>query len=151
MLTVYIPGVWDLLHIGHVRILERAYKVSEHGNLIVGVPSDSVVEQDKGEPPVIPQLQRLAMLEAIWCVGIARLYCTLDFLPHLNAFTPDILAVGDTWGNEERHKDAEAWCQLHKAQFTKLPYTSGVSTTLIKQTILNRKAISSERKIPTGP
>jgi cytidyltransferase-like protein len=131
MIVVYIPGVWDLLHVGHITVLERAAALGDV--LVVGVPTDSVVLQDKGSLPIIPLDDRILMLKSLWCVDVAVPYYRLDFLTHLSTIRPDILAVGETWGNERRHQTAEAWIETHGRRFVKLPYTLGESATAIKE------------------
>jgi len=130
MLIVYIPGTWDLLHVGHVTILERAAALGDR--LVVGVPHDEVVMQDKGELPVVPLEDRMRMLQSLKCVDVAIPYVHLEFLRHLRFIQPDILAVGSTWGREQRHIDAEAWAHDNGTRFITIPYTAGISTTHIK-------------------
>ena len=131
MQIVYIPGVWDLLHIGHLAILERARALGDR--LVVGVPSDRVVIEDKGEPPMIPLVDRLRLLAALGCVDLAIPYYRLEFLTHLRMIQPDVLAVGETWGDEERHREAERWVAQNGRRLVKLPYYTDESTTAIKE------------------
>ena len=126
----YIPGVWDLLHVGHVNILRRASELCDE--LVVGVPSDKVVFQDKNRLPVIPLKERILMLESLRYVSTAISYDTLDFLGNLFAICPDIIFVGDTWGSEQRHLDLEAWVTNNNKRLIRIPYTQGVSTTDIR-------------------
>lgn len=134
-MTVYIPGCWDLLHVGHLAVLERARALGD--SLTVGVAADEVIREDKGRPPVIPLGQRLRLLRSLRCVDAAEPYYRLEFLTHLEAFAPDILAVGATWGTEQRHRDAEEWVRWHGGRLVILPYTENVSTTEIKRRILH--------------
>lgn len=132
----YIPGVWDLLHVGHVQILELAKVLCDR--LIVGVPSDFVVEADKGKLPIIPLHDRMRMLAALKPVDVVVSYYKLEFLTHLEAFQPHILVVGETWGEEERHTEAEAWMHNRGGRIVRLPYYRGESTTAIKQRVINQ-------------
>ncbi len=136
MILVYIPGVFDLLHIGHVSILERARSLGD--KLIVGVPSDDVVVEDKGKLPIIKLQHRLRMLSSLRCVDVAVPYPKLEFITHLCMFKPDILAVGDTWGCWQRHLDAERWVEEHGKRMVRLPYSKEISTTEIIDRITNR-------------
>lgn len=138
---VYTPGCWDLLHVGHINFLEAAKGL---GNiLIVGVASDEVIKEDKGKPPVICLEHRLKMIQVLNCVNVGVPYYTLNFLPHLTSFNPDILVVGEDWGKDIRHKDAEDWVKLLNRRLVKLPYTDGISSTLIKHWL--RKIDNKER------
>lgn len=131
-MIVYSPGVWDLLHVGHIKFLQRARSLGT--KLVVGVPSDAVVQQDKGERPVIDLNERMLMLESIRYVDAVFPYFSLNFMPHLEQLRPDILAVGSTWGSEQRHHDAQEWA-INNGRFVILPYSPGISTTKIKKRI----------------
>lgn len=134
MQVVYIPGVWDMLHVGHLTILERAKAFGDV--LIVGVPSAEVIIQDKGRPPIIALDHRLRMLNALRCVDAALPYYQLEFLTHLRMLQPDVFIAGETWGHDQRHLDAEAWLRENHKRFVQLPYTQDESSTAIKQRIL---------------
>lgn len=135
-MLVYIPGVWDMLHVGHVAILTRAKALGSH--LTVGVPDDGLVAADKGRPPICTLAERMGMLEALRCVDRVAPYGELSFLPHLDLFKPDIIAVGSTWGCEQRHRLAEKWARKNNATFITLPYTSSISTSDIAARVLRR-------------
>lgn len=137
MKTVYIPGCWDLLHIGHVLVLEAAKKLGDM--LIVGVAGDETILSDKGRYPIIRQDQRLYMVSSLKCVDSASIYRSLNFIPHLVHYQPDILAVGEQWGTEKRHKDAEKWMAEYHRSIVRLPYTKGISTSEIIKRVKERK------------
>lgn len=133
LIITYIPGVWDLLHVGHLQILERAKSLGD--KLVVGVPSDEVVKEDKGEYPIITLDQRIYMLKSLRFVDVVIPYYHLEFLTHLNLICPDILAVGETWGQEQRHKHANQWVEDNNKRMVRLPYDASISTSKIKRTI----------------
>ena len=62
----YVPGVFDLFHIGHLNLLRNAKSRCEY--LIAGVLTDELVEHFKKRRPVIPYAQRAAIVAAISCV-----------------------------------------------------------------------------------
>lgn len=133
MVVVYIPGVFDLLHVGHVTTLRRAACFGD--KLVVGVPSDEVVIEDKGDLPIIPLIDRLEMLQSLKFVDSAIPYYELEFITHLDMIRPDILTVGSTWGCDRRHLDAEKWVKDNHRRFIKLPYCEYESTTDIKRRV----------------
>jgi FAD synthetase len=60
---VLASGVFDLLHLGHVRFLEEAKKAGgRNAELVVIIARDSTVEKRKGERPIMPENQRCANL-----------------------------------------------------------------------------------------
>ena len=66
--SVLVFGVWDLLHVGHLRFLEEAKLGFGHSQLTVVVVPDSRVKTDKASRPIIPQADRMEMLKALWMV-----------------------------------------------------------------------------------
>jgi glycerol-3-phosphate cytidylyltransferase len=129
----YIPGVWDLLHVGHVTILEHAKTLCDR--LVVGVPSNEVVKEDKGKYPIIPLQDRVRMLSALRCVDAVLPYYRLEFLTNLKIIQPDILVVGEKWGVGKRHREAEEWLHQNEGRLVILPYYQYESTSTIKQRV----------------
>ena len=92
----YIPGVWDLLHVGHVAILRRAKGFCER--LVVGVPADDVVIEDKNKPPAITLEHRVELLQELRCVDVVLPYYKLEFLNPLNFSSTAIFICGGNVG-----------------------------------------------------
>jgi len=64
---VYCIGVFDMLHIGHINLLERAKAKGNH--LTVGLVTDTAVQEFKGKNrPIVPQSERMQLLKALRCV-----------------------------------------------------------------------------------
>jgi len=106
--VVLASGVFDLLHLGHVRYLEEAKKAGgENAKLIVIVARDSTVEKRKGYRPVIPENQRRALVESLKVVDEAVLgYEEFDIGKVIEKIKPDVIAVGhDQDGMEKAVKD----------------------------------------------
>lgn len=59
----YVPGVFDLFHVGHLNLLKNSKERCEY--LIAGVLTDELVTHFKGKPPMIPFEERFAIIEAI--------------------------------------------------------------------------------------
>lgn len=135
----YTPGVWDLLHVGHVRFLRLAK--AQCDRLIVGVPDDLTVRLDKGCDPIIPLTDRVEMLGALRDVDAAVPYDVLDFLPHLRHFLPAVVFVGQDWGHDRRHTNAEEWCEENCVTIVRLPYTAHISTTAICERAWKRQEL----------
>jgi FAD synthetase len=93
---VLASGVFDLLHLGHVKFLEEAKKAGGRGaRLIVIVARDSTVEKRKGIRPVIPENQRRALVESLKVVDEAILgYEDFNMGKVIEKIKPDIIAVG---------------------------------------------------------
>ena len=95
-MRVLASGVFDLLHYGHIRFLEEAKKLGGgNAKLTVIVASDETVEKSKGKPPVIPENQRRALVEALKVVDEAILgYRDMDLDKVMKEIKPEIVAVG---------------------------------------------------------
>lgn len=128
--VVYVPGVWDMLHVGHLNILEAAYGLGTV--LIVGVPSDEVVLEDKGQLPVVCLQDRVRMLQALEVTDVVLPYYQLEFLTHLRMLRPDVLVIGQTWGREQRHIQATKFVSDQGGRVVMLPYTPGISTSELR-------------------
>lgn len=94
--VVLASGVFDLLHLGHVKYLEEAKKAGgEDAELIVIVARDSTVEKRKGSKPVMPENQRRALVESLKVVDEALLgYEDFNMEKVIEKIKPDIIAVG---------------------------------------------------------
>jgi len=123
MTTVLTFGTFDVLHIGHVRILERAAQLGQR--LCVGVSSDALNISKKGRPPVYPESERLEIVKALRCVDQVFLEESLEQKrEYLVTYAADILVMGDDWrGRFDEFSDI---CKVHY-----LSRTNGVSTTQI--------------------
>jgi FAD synthetase len=94
--VVLASGVFDLLHLGHVRFLEEAKKAGgKNAELIVIVARDSTVEKRKGKKPIMPEDQRRALVESLKVVDEAILgYEDFDLSKVIDKIKPNIIAMG---------------------------------------------------------
>jgi len=93
---VLTAGVFDLLHLGHVKFLEEAKKMGgKNAELIVIVARDKTVENRKGEKPVMSENQRRALVESLEVVDEAILgYEKFIIDKVVEKIKPDIIALG---------------------------------------------------------
>ncbi|HEY4674533.1 MAG TPA: adenylyltransferase/cytidyltransferase family protein [Candidatus Bathyarchaeia archaeon] len=101
---VLVSGVFDLLHLGHVRYLEAAKKAGgRNAELIVIVARDETVEKRKGKKPIMPENQRRALVESLKVVDEAILgYEDFDMGRVIEKIKPDVIAVGHDQEGIER-------------------------------------------------
>ena len=94
--TVLATGVFDLLHIGHLRFLEESKKRGGPGSkLVVVIARDKTVFRRKGKSPVVPEDQRRELVAALRVVDRAILgRQEIDLLGILKEVRPDIVSVG---------------------------------------------------------
>ncbi len=96
MKTVLTSGAFDLIHYGHIRLLEEAKRLGgPNAKLVVIVARDETILRLKGRLPVIQEDQRRAVVEALKVVDEALLgYEDLDMSTVIDLVQPDIIAVG---------------------------------------------------------
>ncbi|MEM2103186.1 MAG: adenylyltransferase/cytidyltransferase family protein, partial [Candidatus Bathyarchaeia archaeon] len=89
-------GVFDLLHLGHVKFLEEAKRAGgKNAELIVIVARDSTVAKRKGEKPIMPENQRRALVESLKVVDEAILgFEDFSIEKVVSKIKPDIIAMG---------------------------------------------------------
>jgi len=92
--VVFTNGVFDLLHVGHVTLLEAAR--AEGGALVVGVNSDASVRRlGKGtDRPLVPGQERARLLAALACVDCVVLFDEETPLALIKRLRPDVLVKG---------------------------------------------------------
>jgi D-glycero-beta-D-manno-heptose 1-phosphate adenylyltransferase len=94
--VVFTNGVFDLLHVGHLRYLRQAHALGDA--LIVGINSDRSVRAIKGPSrPVTPEHERAEILAALECVEAVVVFD--EETPHdlIAALLPDVLVKGADW------------------------------------------------------
>jgi FAD synthetase len=112
--VVLASGVFDLLHLGHVKFLEEAKKAGgSNAELIVIIARDSTVEQTKGRKPIMPEDQRRALVESLKVVDVAVLgYENLVIGEVIEKIKPDIIALGYDQG--KMAKNVQTYVDKHK-------------------------------------
>lgn len=111
--TILASGVFDLLHLGHVRFLEEAKKAGGPGaHLIVIVARDKTVKRRKGENPIMPENQRCALVASLKVVDEAILgYEQFDIGKVVEKLRPDVVAFG--YDQEGMEKNVKAYLKQH--------------------------------------
>jgi len=121
---VFTNGCFDLLHVGHVQLLEDAARLGDV--LIVAINSDESVRRLKGpERPIIGESGRARMLASLACVDHVLIFD--EATPHrlLEAIRPDVLVKGGTTGHIVGREIVEAY----GGTVTRTPTVPGCSTT----------------------
>ena len=137
-MLVYTVGTFDLLHVGHLALLEYCYTL---GDVAVGVASDDVVNSYKPNAPIILLAQRMEMLKALRCVSIVRPYYSLEYVSACKELNPDIFIVGEDWGTGKHNIDVETYLKSKGKKIIKVTYNPLISSTKIKQIVLDQSHI----------
>ena len=123
MKTIITFGTYDLLHVGHIRLLSRARALGDR--LVVGVSSDELNFSKKNKYPEFSQQERMEIIGMIKGVDEIFLEESLELkASYLKEHGADILVMGDDWSGKFDHLNAI--CEV-----IYLPRTPSISTTAI--------------------
>ena len=132
--VVFTNGCFDLLHPGHVRLLERA---REHGDiLLVAINSDGSVSAIKGAGrPIQSEQQRAEILAALEAVDAVTVFDEDTPCRLLERLLPDVLVKGADWSHLIVGREI---VERSGGKVFPLPFEPGYSTTDIVRTIIER-------------
>jgi D-beta-D-heptose 7-phosphate kinase/D-beta-D-heptose 1-phosphate adenosyltransferase len=132
---VFTNGCFDLLHIGHIRYLEKARTLGDI--LVVGVNSDSSVRKLKGSKrPVLPVKERAEILSGLECVDYITIFDEIDPLKLITSLKPNVLVKGGDWTKEQIV--GREVVERSGGEVVIIPFIRGASTSNLIETILKR-------------
>jgi choline-phosphate cytidylyltransferase len=125
--TVITFGTFDVFHVGHLRVIERAAALGDR--LVVGVSADALNVKKKGRAPVFSEAERLAIVAALRDVDEVFVEESLEQKrDYLLAHAADVLVMGDDWAG--RFDELSDICEV-----VYLPRTPAISTTALIEKI----------------
>lgn len=125
--TVITFGTFDVLHVGHIRILERAAALGDR--LVVGVSSDALNRSKKDKDAVFDERSRMRIIESLRVVDAVFLEESLELKrQYIIENRADVLVMGDDWAG--RFDELGDICSV-----VYMPRTPSVSTTAIIERI----------------
>lgn len=141
----YTAGVFDLYHIGHLNLLQRAKEQCDY--LIVGVTSDEYILKNKGKEPVIPFSERKLIVASCKYVDEA-VPIPYEFGGTVEAYQKyhfDVQFSGSDHKEDPWWLEQQQWLQKRGADLVFFPYTQQTSSTKIRS-ILDRKIDMTENE-----
>ncbi len=130
---VFTNGCFDLLHVGHVRYLQKAKKLGDV--LIVGLNTDHSVKLIKGQNrPIIPEKERAELLASLAFVDYVVLFNEPDPLKLIKAIRPNILVKGADW--TKKQIVGREIVEKNEGRVVRIPLVPGASSTKIIEKIL---------------
>lgn len=127
---VFTNGVFDLLHVGHVRYLAQARALGDA--LIVAINSDRSVRELKGpNRPVFDQDERAEILAALRYVDYVVVFDDISPRSLIKGVLPDVLVKGGDYQLDEIHGREEV--EAAGGEVISLPFVAGASTTSLLQ------------------
>jgi glycerol-3-phosphate cytidylyltransferase len=123
MTKVITFGTFDVLHVGHLRILQRARQLGDY--LVVGVSSDALNIAKKSRAPVFSQDERCELIRNLRCVDEVFVEESLELKrQYVIDHGADVLVMGDDWAG--RFDFVSDLCKV-----VYLPRTPSISTTAV--------------------
>lgn len=126
----YTTGVYDMFHIGHLNVIQRAKAQCDY--LIVGVTTDELCYKRKKKYPIICEADRMAIVRELRCVDEVVPQEDMDKLAAVLKYHADAVFVGSDW------KGTEAWNEYEKelaevgCTVVYLDHTDGISSTILR-------------------
>ncbi|MGE5402757.1 MAG: adenylyltransferase/cytidyltransferase family protein [Ignavibacteriales bacterium] len=133
--NIYVIGVFDLFHVGHIELLKKAKQLGE--KLIVAVNSDDLVSVYKRKP-YYNEENRLALVKACRYVDDAFIIGEFDNKPYIEKYDIDAIVHGNDWEYTsylEQIRVSPEYLKERNVELVLLPYTEGISTSHLIKTI----------------
>jgi len=125
---VFTNGVFDLIHVGHIRYLTEARALGDR--LVVAINSDRSVRQLKGESrPIFNERERAEILAALRMVDYVTIFDDVSPRTLIAELLPDVLVKGGDYGIDAIHGREEV--EAAGGSVISLPFIDGASTTSI--------------------
>lgn len=132
----YTQGVYDMFHVGHLRLIARAKEQCDY--LIVGVNSDDLTMSYKQKKPVIPENERYEIVNSVKYVDKTIIATHHDKLHAHSKYNFDVIFVGSDHRGEANWTELEEKLAISKAKVVYLPHTSHTSSTLLRAALNQR-------------
>jgi len=135
--VIFTNGCFDIIHVGHVRLLREAKKQGDA--LVLAINSDASVRALKGgKRPYVPEAERAEVMAGLESVDYVIIFNELDPLQVITELEPDVLVKGGDWSVDTIiGRDV---VEGAGGKVISLPFVDGLSTTNIIQRILEGNA-----------
>ena len=131
---VFTNGVFDLLHVGHIRYLRQARALGDA--LVVAINSDRTVRELKGpQRPIFNEAERAEILAALRVVDYVTIFDNISPRSLIATLLPDVLVKGGDYGLDQIHGREEV--EAAGGKVISLPFVNGASTTTLIERVKN--------------
>ncbi len=127
----YLPGAFDMFHIGHLNIIRAARPHCDR--LILGVIPDESVLRVKGHPPIVPLAERMEVVRHIDLVDKVVIDDSRDKVEMWRRLHFDVIFKGSDWKGTPKGAALEAGMASVRADVVYFPYTEGTSSTALRR------------------
>ena len=126
----YTQGVYDMFHIGHLNLLNKAKMQCEY--LVVGVNSDRLVKEYKHKMTVVNEKDRSEIVRNIKAVDECVIVDTLDKVETMRTIHFDAVFIGSDWYGNTRWTETKSILSEYGVDVVFLPHTEGISSTELR-------------------
>lgn len=133
MIIGYTAGAFDLFHIGHLNLIQRAKEQCDY--LIVGVTTDELIMKTKNKKPVIPYEERERIVGSLKYVDRVVPQDDLDKVKAWAKYNYNVLFSGDDWKTSPRWQGYVEELKKHNVEVVFFPYTKTTSSTLLTKVL----------------
>lgn len=140
-LILYTGGTFDLFHSGHVEFLKTCKNIADE--VVVSLNTDIFIKKYKNKTPVIDYDNRKKIL--LSCRYVDKVIENIgeyDAKPAILQIKPHIIAVGSDWAKKNYYKQmkfTQQWLDDMKISLIYIPYTNGISSSMIRKKIIDDK------------
>ena len=129
----YTTGVFDMFHIGHLNLIKNAK--AQCDRLIVGVSTDSLVEEYKHKKPIIPFSERIEIVGALCYVDEVVPQISMNKMDAWERLHFDVIFHGSDWKDSEMYNKIIQDFKGKGVDVVFLQHTEGVSSTLLSDVL----------------
>ena len=134
---VYTGGTFDILHRGHLNLLQQCRKIAgPDGTVVVGLNSDQFISRYKQRPPMLDFDNRRDLLEACRYVDeVVENEGDEDSKVVLTKVEPDFVVIGSDWAARDYYAQmmfTQEWLDEHDISLVYVPYTEGIRSTDVR-------------------
>jgi cytidyltransferase-like protein len=147
--VVYTGGSFSIPHPGHINFLRQCWKIAGnslsenifHHRVVVALNTDEFIEEYKGEKPLFSYKERYTLLKAcryVW--DVIPNIGGADSKPAIEDVEPDFIVVGSDWAKKDYYAQmgfTQKWLDERNITLVYVPYTEGISSTMLKERLLN--------------
>lgn len=139
-MIIYSQGSYDLIHSGHLNILKKCRKLAgKGGRVVIALLSDESYEKYRGYKPAKSFVERSKILMAFRYVDEVIETDHQDTKTQIEQIKPDFVVIGSDWVGKDLYKQYNMTKEELNPLLLYVPYTTEISSTLIKERIRNEK------------
>lgn len=134
---IYTGGTFDIPHLGHLNFFKQVKRLFPYSTIIVALNTDEFVFKYKGSYPLFTYKERMKFMYLIpEITTIISNDSGEDSKPTILRVNPNVIVIGNDWLSKDYCKQmgfTPEWLREQSISLVYLPYTEGISTTLIKE------------------